>query len=117
MWGPRAFVLHPLPLPEVAVGGSASRPSAVPSDRACPGRARMYLAGRYRRYVPTATACTCEISNALDSSQMPEPEPEADVEGVCVCERECIRHEPATWPIRGRLSWMGLCERQTSPSI
>lgn len=82
MWGPIAFVLHPLPLPEVAVGGSASRPSAVPSDRACPGRARMYLAGRYRRYVPPSTACTCEISNALDSSQMPEPEPEADVEGV-----------------------------------
>lgn len=45
---------------------------------------------------------------------MPEPEPEAAEPGIGVC--ECIRHEPTTWPIRGGLSWMGLCARQTVPA-
>lgn len=45
---------------------------------------------------------------------MPEPEPEAAEPGIGAC--VCIRHEPTTWPIRGDLSWMGLCARQAVPA-
>lgn len=94
-----------LPIAEVmdwAVAGSTSRPSVVPSDRVSTQQGTDVPGGRYHEYVPPSTVCTCEIRLHSTRVKCPNRKPEADEPGIRRkrCVRECIRHEPATWPIR-----------------
>lgn len=101
LWGPRAELsacARPPLAEEAASGGSASRPSAVPSDRARLCRARRYIGeGTMGTYPPPiyreiSTATRLE-SNARTGSLKLNL---AYVVERCVC--VCMRHEPATWP-------------------
>lgn len=111
-----------LPIAEVmdwAVAGSTSRPSAVPSDRVSTQQGTDVPAGRYREYVPPLYRLHLRDFDCTRlESRCPNRKPEAErtwhmSKGVCV--RECIRHEPATWPIlRPLVMHLPLCEADKS---